>query len=138
MSISSRTPEGVPSHCAICGTRLELELSDPPGDAPCPRCGCLVWEDGEVVFRLPGPMLSLESFNAALENLSRWIETREKTRLNLDFQDVSYVASAALGKMINLKKMLQTHKGTVRLTNLHPDLLEIFRITRLDQIFRLD
>ena len=41
--ISSRTPEGVPCHCPICGVRERVEPSDPAGDAPCPCCGSLLW-----------------------------------------------------------------------------------------------
>jgi len=40
---ASRTPEGEPNRCPICGNALRLEPSRPPGDAPCPHCGSLVW-----------------------------------------------------------------------------------------------
>lgn len=42
-TISSRTPEGVPNHCPICNTSIWIEPSHPPGDAPCPNCGTLLW-----------------------------------------------------------------------------------------------
>jgi acyl carrier protein len=42
-TISSRTPEGRPNHCPICDTFINLEPSEPSGDAPCPNCGCLLW-----------------------------------------------------------------------------------------------
>jgi nitrogen PTS system EIIA component len=40
---SSRTPEGVPNRCPVCGSSIRIEPSDPPGDAPCPSCGSLLW-----------------------------------------------------------------------------------------------
>lgn len=43
MSISSRTPEGLPNDCPICGNSFRLEPSLPSGDAPCPNCGHLLW-----------------------------------------------------------------------------------------------
>ncbi len=43
MIISSRTPEGTPNHCAICGYDLILEPSKTTLDAPCPYCGHLLW-----------------------------------------------------------------------------------------------
>lgn len=49
MNISSRTPEGFPSHCPLCGTSVNIEYSDPAGDAPCPNCGCLLWASAELV-----------------------------------------------------------------------------------------
>lgn len=39
----TRTPEGEPNQCPICGKTMVLEPSVPPGDAPCPHCGSLVW-----------------------------------------------------------------------------------------------
>jgi acyl carrier protein len=41
--ISSRTPEGLPNECPICGASVIIEPSFPPGDAPCPACGQLLW-----------------------------------------------------------------------------------------------
>ena len=43
MNISSRTPEGLPSRCPLCGAAFRLEFSEPAKDAPCPVCGHLVW-----------------------------------------------------------------------------------------------
>jgi acyl carrier protein len=43
LTVSSRTPEGVPNRCPLCGARVCIEPSQPPGDAPCPRCGHLLW-----------------------------------------------------------------------------------------------
>ena len=43
MVISSRTPEGEPNRCPVCGHHVNLEPSRPPGDAPGPVCGSLLW-----------------------------------------------------------------------------------------------
>jgi tetratricopeptide (TPR) repeat protein len=43
MQPSTRTPEGEPNRCPVCGKEFRLEPSRPPGDAPCPHCGCLNW-----------------------------------------------------------------------------------------------
>ncbi len=43
MVISSRTPEGRPNRCPVCGSRLKIEPSDTTEDAPCPYCGHLLW-----------------------------------------------------------------------------------------------
>jgi hypothetical protein len=54
MTISSRTPEGRPNECPVCGKRLVIEPSEPTGDAPCPHCGVLLWfavqQPGLVLF----------------------------------------------------------------------------------------
>jgi hypothetical protein len=43
MTVSSRTPEGRPNRCPICGRAIRIEPSQPFGDAPCPACGTLLW-----------------------------------------------------------------------------------------------
>lgn len=43
MTISSRTPEGLPFRCPVCGKESSIEPSSATGDAPCPRCGHLLW-----------------------------------------------------------------------------------------------
>ena len=49
MTVSSRTPEGLPSECPLCGEKTNIEFSDPAGDAPCPRCGHLLWASAQLV-----------------------------------------------------------------------------------------
>ena len=43
MNISSRTPEGEPNCCPICGAQVIIEPSSGTRDAPCPQCGHLLW-----------------------------------------------------------------------------------------------
>ena len=43
MTISSRTPEGEPNYCPICGRIISIDPSQSTGDAPCPNCGNLLW-----------------------------------------------------------------------------------------------
>ena len=43
MQPSSRTPEGEPNTCPVCGQTVRIEPSRPPGDAPCPHCGHSIW-----------------------------------------------------------------------------------------------
>jgi acyl carrier protein len=43
MTISSRTPEGLPHRCPVCGNPSATEPSFPGGDSCCPSCGHLLW-----------------------------------------------------------------------------------------------
>src|SRR5437667_3685123 len=53
MHISSRTPEGAPNRCPVCGNEVVLDPTVPSGDAPCPHCGQLLWfsEDSRSELR---------------------------------------------------------------------------------------
>lgn len=43
MATPTRTPEGESNYCPVCGHVVCVEPSRPPGDAPCPFCGTLLW-----------------------------------------------------------------------------------------------
>src|SRR5438552_232687 len=66
MNISSRTPEGQPNRCPLCGQDLRIEPSLATRDAPCPHCGHLLWFTPAVgryaaAMRRPAPMRRLAS-----------------------------------------------------------------------------
>ncbi len=43
MVLSTRTPEGWPNRCPLCGKDVRIEPSPETLDAPCPHCGGLLW-----------------------------------------------------------------------------------------------
>ena len=47
--VASCTPEGTPSRCPLCGAEAAIEFSDPAEDAPCPNCGCLLWQSATLL-----------------------------------------------------------------------------------------
>ena len=59
MSISSRTPEGFPSRCPLCGVATNIEFSDPGHDAPCPGCGCLLLRSQQLLERFRSRLAEL-------------------------------------------------------------------------------
>jgi hypothetical protein len=60
--ISSRTPEGDPNRCPLCGHDCRLEPSLGTRDGPCPQCGHLLWF---------GERTALEGAVATLLNIVR-------------------------------------------------------------------
>ncbi len=45
MAISSRTPDGTPIDCPLCGAQVRIVPSAESFDVPCPACGHLLWVD---------------------------------------------------------------------------------------------
>lgn len=76
MNVSSRTPEGVPNHCTVCGHRFTLSPSIPPGDVPCPNCGSLVWCTS---FKELDPAIANETKKAIREAIKRIDELSAST-----------------------------------------------------------
>jgi anti-sigma B factor antagonist len=63
------------------------------------------------------------------------IERENRTKLLLNFSDVEFLSSAALNKLIILDKKLREGGGMLKLSNLRPEIHEVFMITRLNQLF---
>ncbi len=61
-----------------------------------------------------------------------------RDKIVLDFSNVEYLSSAALGKLITLDKKVKAAKGKLRLCSIRPDIYEVFAITKLNQLFAID
>ncbi|GMV97658.1 MAG: STAS domain-containing protein [Phycisphaerae bacterium] len=71
------------------------------------------------------------------ERLAEIVETQNEPRLLLDFRNVEHLSSAALGMLITLKKQLDDRQGRMALANIHAQILEVFKITRLNKLFNI-
>ena len=90
-----------------------------------------------VVSFVDTKIVTEEQIQEVGEQLYSLVEDEGHKNLLLNFGNVQYLSSAALGKLINLKKKVAAVKGKLKLCCIHPDLLEVFRITRLDQVFEI-
>ena len=52
MRIGAATSDGEFGNCPFCGAELQIAFSRPFGEAVCPRCGKLLWEESVLVDRL--------------------------------------------------------------------------------------
>jgi acyl carrier protein len=68
MTISSRTPEGLPHNCPICGKISALEPCYPGGDSVCPNCGHLFWLFQDRVGTATGVPLVQIKFESLLRD----------------------------------------------------------------------
>lgn len=59
------------------------------------------------------------------------------TSLVIDFKNVSFLTSAALGLLIRISKKIYESDGHLRLCCITNKIYEVFKITRLDQIFEI-
>jgi anti-sigma B factor antagonist len=81
-----------------------------------------------------GSRLDPESLDRLIDSL----EMRPGLRMVIDLSEVEYLTSSVLAKLIDLKKRLGVAGGRVGLQHVHPDLIEVFRITRLDRVFDVE
>jgi anti-sigma B factor antagonist len=69
--------------------------------------------------------------------LSRLVEAATTPKLLLDFVNVDYMSSAALGMLINVNKGIREKNGQLRLANIKPQIFEVFVTTKLNKVFRV-
>lgn len=63
------------------------------------------------------------------------VDEDERKKIVLDFSNVEYLSSAALGKLITMEKKVKAAKGKLRLCCIRPEIYDVFEITRLNKIF---
>lgn len=110
MTISSRTPEGDSNRCLICQQRLRIDPTRPPGDAPCPHCGALVWFDEVKKVTLDKPSASADAL--------LWID--EKKEVQRDNQP-----ALVLKKMLQGKEVVHVRVKSGMFAEMHGSLNNI-------------
>jgi len=69
------------------------------------------------------------------QELFALVEKENRKKLLLNFSAVEFLSSAALGKLINLDKKVKANSGILKLSNIRPEIYEVFAITKLNRIF---
>ena len=65
----------------------------------------------------------------------RLVEVDHCRKILLNFSSVDFLSSAALGKLITLDKKIKAHDGVLKLSNIRPEIYEVFAITKLNRLF---
>ncbi len=58
-------------------------------------------------------------------------------KLLLDFQGVQFMSSAMIGKLILVNKKCTAEKLNLKLCNISPNVMEVFRIMRLNKVLSI-
>jgi anti-sigma B factor antagonist len=93
--------------------------------------------DVTVVNFVDRKILDEQNIQIIGEQLFSLVDEESSRKMLLNFGNVEYLSSAALGKLITLNKKLQNAKGKLILCNIDPQIHEVFEITKLDKFFRI-
>ena len=63
------------------------------------------------------------------------IEHDNRRSILLNFENVDFLSSAALGKLITLDRKVKAAQGRRKMSNIRPEILEVFQITKLNKVF---
>jgi anti-anti-sigma factor len=65
------------------------------------------------------------------------IDRDNRMKMILNFSHVEFMSSAALGKLITFDKKAKRAKAELILTNISPEIFQVFSITNLDKLFQI-
>ena len=63
------------------------------------------------------------------------VEHDNRRSIVLNFSNVDFLSSASLGKLISLDRKVKAAKGRLRMSNIRPEILEVFQVTKLNKVF---
>ena len=71
------------------------------------------------------------------EEIGELIDAEPDPKLLISFENVVHLSSAALGTLITINSKIKSHGGQLRLSNIDPQIYEVFVITRLNKLFQI-
>jgi len=77
-------------------------------------------------------------FDASQEKKAAEELVHQKKTVTIDMAGLDYISSMGLSVLVNTYKRLNESGHTVRLKNLNNHVRDVFKYTRLDQIFEMD
>lgn len=98
-----------------------------------PRISIYYTTEATVVTITDEKILEDEDIRALEDSILPLVEG--PVNLVIDFSNVKFLSSAVLGLLIRISKRINEQKGKFKLCGIGARIFEIFKITRLDEIF---
>jgi anti-sigma B factor antagonist len=93
--------------------------------------------DVTVVNFVDRKILDEQNIQIIGEQLFSLVDEVGRRKLLLNFGNVEYLSSAALGKLITLHKKVTQAGGRLILCSIAPQIYDVFEITKLDKFFKI-
>jgi anti-sigma B factor antagonist len=71
------------------------------------------------------------------DELFTLVEKDNRQKILLNFANVEFLSSAALGKLITFEKKVKKNGAKLILSNIAPEIFQVFAITNLDKLFTI-
>ena len=94
-------------------------------------------ESGQVsvVTFADSKIIDEEEIQELGQELYDLVERDNRGKIILNFSNVEFLSSAALGKLIGFEKRVKQNASELILTNIRPEIYEVFAITKLTKLF---
>jgi anti-sigma B factor antagonist len=76
-----------------------------------------------------------EQLKRMFDDLTTLLGKTDERQVVLDMGPVKFMASAMLGKLVQLQKKCQEYQVKLKLASVSPDILQVFKITKLNKVF---
>src|SRR6476620_7773781 len=93
--------------------------------------------DVTVVNFIDRKILDEQNIQIIGEQLFSLVDVDHVKKMLLNFRNVEYLSSAALGKLITLNKKVASSGCKLVLCSIDPQIKEVFEITKLDKLFKI-
>ena len=91
--------------------------------------------DVSVVRFMDRKLVESENILAVAQELTDLVEREKRKNLLLNFSTLDFLSSEALGKLITLERLVKRHQGQLKLSNIRPEIFEVFTMTKLNRVF---
>jgi anti-anti-sigma factor len=61
----------------------------------------------------------------------------QNKKMLVNFQGVQFMSSAMIGKLVLLNKKCKTEEVLLKMCNISPNVMEVFKITKLNKVFEI-
>lgn len=85
-----------------------------------------------------GTSLDAEGSKVFGDNVIGYITAHPGVRLLLNFQNITYLSSAALSELLRINDTAKAEKAAVQLCGLSKEIHKVFEITKLADVFHID
>ena len=85
-----------------------------------------------------GTSLDAEGSKNFGDDVIAYISAHPGVRLLLNFQNITYLSSAALSELLRINDTAKTEKSAVQLCGLSKEIHKVFEITKLADVFHID
>ena len=69
--------------------------------------------------------------------ISKIVDAKPQPKILISFNNVDHLSSAALGTLITINNRVRSKDGQLRLSNIDPQIYEVFVITKLNKLFQI-
>jgi anti-anti-sigma factor len=82
-------------------------------------------------------ILDTAQINDIHQEMAKVIGEIQERNMLLDFREVKFLSSAALGMLILVNKTCKERKINLKLCNIAPDIVQVFKITGMNKVFSI-